>query len=101
MRGTDRRSAGSASRVRRYVGAVAAMAVGLLVVGCQSGPANQAPAGQAGGQPAASASASAAALAADLKITPSNGSRDVKPSAGHHRRRDPREGDQRHSQVVG
>jgi hypothetical protein len=82
VRGTDRRSEGSASRVRRYVGVVAAIAVGLVVVGCSSGPANQAPAGQAGGQPAASASASAAALAADLKITPASGSRDVTPSAG-------------------
>jgi lipoprotein-anchoring transpeptidase ErfK/SrfK len=81
VRGKDRRSEGSAVRVRRYIGAAAAMAVGLLVVGCSSGPANQPPAGQAGGHAAASA-ASAAALASDLKITPANGSHDVKPSAG-------------------
>jgi lipoprotein-anchoring transpeptidase ErfK/SrfK len=59
------------------------MAVGLLVVGCGGG-AGQPPADQGGGggAPGASASASAAALAADLVITPSNGSRDVTPSAG-------------------
>ena len=84
MRGTDRRSAGSASasRVRRYVGAAAAVALGLLVAGCTNGPGNQPPPGQAGGGPTASASASAAALAADLTITPANGSRNVEPGAG-------------------
>jgi lipoprotein-anchoring transpeptidase ErfK/SrfK len=83
VRGTDRRSEGSASRVRRYVGVVAAVATGLLVVGCSgSGPADQPPAGHTGGQPAASTSGSAAALAADLKITPANGSHDVKPADG-------------------
>jgi lipoprotein-anchoring transpeptidase ErfK/SrfK len=83
VRGTDRRSEGSASRVRRYVGVVAAMAVGLLVVACSgSGPGSHPPAGQEGGQPTASASVSTAALAADLKIAPANGSHDAKPSAG-------------------
>jgi lipoprotein-anchoring transpeptidase ErfK/SrfK len=83
VRGTDRRSAGSTARARRYVGVVAAVATGLLVVGCSgSGPASQPPAGHPGGQPTASASVNAAALAADLKITPANGSHDAKPADG-------------------
>jgi len=82
VRGTDRRPEGSASRGRRYVGAVAAMAIGLLVVGCSSDPGSQPPAGQAGGPPTASGSANTAALAADLRISPANGSHDAKPSDG-------------------
>ena len=76
MRGTDRRSA----RRAQWYGAIAAgAAIGLLAVAC-GGPAPSP--GQAKAQAAASAKAHAAALAADLKITPANGSRGVDPSAG-------------------
>jgi lipoprotein-anchoring transpeptidase ErfK/SrfK len=57
--------------------------IGLLAAACSSGHAaspGQAKASAAAS--AASAAASARALAADLKITPSDGSRDVSPSAG-------------------
>jgi lipoprotein-anchoring transpeptidase ErfK/SrfK len=77
VRGTDRHRAGPAARLRRYTGVTAAMALGLLVVAC--GPAHHQ--GSGNGQAGASASANAA-LAADLKITPSNGIRDADPSAG-------------------
>ena len=70
MRGTDRRSA------RRYVTLAATAAIGLLATACGGGHAPT-PA-----QSSASASARAAALAADLKISPANGSRNVDPSAG-------------------
>ncbi len=82
MRGTDRKSAGSAGpagRLRRYAGVTAAMAAGLLVVAC--GPAHQ-PGAQGTGQPGALASASAAQLASELQITPSNGRSDANPAAG-------------------
>jgi lipoprotein-anchoring transpeptidase ErfK/SrfK len=59
------------------VPAAAAAAVGLIAAACGGG-AHSTPPGQARGQ----ASASASALAEQLRITPSNGSRDVDPSAG-------------------
>ena len=66
-------------RVRRYATVAAAAAIGLLATACGG----HAPSpGQAKAQAAASAKAHAAMLAADLKITPSNGSRGVDPSAG-------------------
>jgi lipoprotein-anchoring transpeptidase ErfK/SrfK len=55
------------------------VAVGLLMSACSSHP--QTPA-QASASASASASVSAARAAADLKITPANGSRDVNPAAG-------------------
>ncbi len=77
MRRTDRHPAGPAARLRRYVSVTAAMAVGLLVVACGAG--HQPGSGNA--PPGAPASANAS-LAADLKITPSNGDFDASPSAG-------------------
>ncbi len=80
MRGTDRRSA---RRARRYATVVAAAVIGLLATACSGGAHPQAPSpGQAQAQAAASARARAATLAAELKITPSNGSHGVDPSAG-------------------
>jgi lipoprotein-anchoring transpeptidase ErfK/SrfK len=78
VRGTDRRSA---RRARRYATIAAAAAIGLLATACGGGGHSSSPA-QAKAQAAASAKAHAAALAADLKITPSNGSHGVDPSAG-------------------
>ena len=78
MRGTDRRSA---RRARRYATIAAAAAIGLLATACGGGHSPPSPA-QAKAQASASAKAHAAALAADLKITPSNGSHGVDPSAG-------------------
>ncbi len=75
MRGTDRRSA---RRARRYAGIAAAAAAGLLATACGGHALSP---GQAEAQASASAKAHAARLAADLKITPSNGSRGVDPSA--------------------
>ena len=79
MRGTDRRS----SRRVRYATIAAApvmgAVIGLLATACGGhAPSPAAAAAQA----SASAKARAAALAADLKITPANGSRGVDPSAG-------------------
>ncbi len=74
MRGTDRRSA---RRARRCAAIAAVAAIGLLAAAC-SGGGHAASSGQA----AASARARAAALAADLKITPANGSHGADPSAG-------------------
>ena len=74
MRGTDRRSA------RRYATLAAVAAIGLLVTACGGGHAPSS--GQATAQASASARAKASALAADLKITPADGSRGVDPSAG-------------------
>ena len=80
MRGTDRRSA---RRARRYATVAALAVIGLLATGCGGSAHSSAPSpGQSRAQAAASAKARAAALAADLKITPSNGSRGVDPSAG-------------------
>ena len=80
MRGTDRRSA---RRARRYATVAAAAVIGLLATACGgSAPSRTLSPSQAKAQAAASAKARAAALAADLKITPSNGSHGVDPSAG-------------------
>jgi lipoprotein-anchoring transpeptidase ErfK/SrfK len=73
VRATDRRPA------RRYAALAAAAAIGLLATACSGG---HAPSGQASAQAAASARARAAALAADLRITPADGSRGADPSAG-------------------
>jgi len=83
VRGTDRKSAGSAGpagRVRRYVGLTAAIAVGLLVAAC--GPAHHTGAAAQGNDGASASARASAALASDLKITPSNGSIGVNPAAG-------------------
>ena len=77
MRGTERRLG---RRVRWYATIAATAAIGLLATACSSSPATSP--GQAKAQASASAKAHAAMLAADLKITPSNGSRGVDPSAG-------------------
>jgi lipoprotein-anchoring transpeptidase ErfK/SrfK len=79
VRGTDRRSA---RRARPYAAIAAAAAIGLLVTACGGGHSSAVSPAQAKAQAAASAKAHAAALAADLKITPSNGSHGVSPSAG-------------------
>jgi lipoprotein-anchoring transpeptidase ErfK/SrfK len=80
VRGTDRRSA---RRARRYAAVAAAAVIGLLATACGgSAPSRTLSPGQAKAQAAASAKARAAALAADLKITPSDGSHGVDPSAG-------------------
>ena len=68
MRGTDRRP------VRRYAAVAAAAAIGLSVAAC-SGTSTQA-------SPPASATAHATPPAAELKITPTNGSQGVSPSRG-------------------
>ena len=96
MRGTDRRSA---RRVRRYATIAAAAAIGLLATACSGGPAPSP--GQAKAQASASAKARAAALAADLKITPSNGSHGVDPSAGISVTAAGGQGDQRHRADLG
>ena len=98
MRGTDPRSA---RRVRRSAAIAAAAAIGLLATAC-GGPASSGllP-GQAKAQAAASAKARAAALAADLKITPSNGSHGVDPSAGISVTAAGGQGDQRHRADLG
>jgi lipoprotein-anchoring transpeptidase ErfK/SrfK len=101
VRGTDHRSGGAIRRSARRSGprgggrslaaVAAAAAIGLLATACSGGAGAPASNGQAKAAAAASASAAsasasasvrAAALAADLKITPSNGSRDADPSAG-------------------
>jgi lipoprotein-anchoring transpeptidase ErfK/SrfK len=74
VRGTDRRPA------RRYATLAVAAAIGLLATACSGG--GHAPSGQTRAQASAAAKAERAALAADLKITPSDGSRGVDPSAG-------------------
>jgi len=70
---------GTARNARRKVAIAVAVALGLLVAAC--GGHTQTPA-QASASAAASASVNAARLASELKITPSNGSSDVNPSAG-------------------
>ncbi len=86
MRGTDR---GSARRGSRVATIAAAAVIGLLATACSGGQAHPVSSAQAAASAKAQAAASAkaraaalAALAADLKITPSNGSRDADPSAG-------------------
>jgi lipoprotein-anchoring transpeptidase ErfK/SrfK len=80
VRATDRKSA------RLFCTIAAAAAIGLLASACgggsSSGHTPSANPSQSKAQAAASARAHAAMLAAELKITPSNGSRDVDPSAG-------------------
>jgi lipoprotein-anchoring transpeptidase ErfK/SrfK len=81
VRGTDRRPGG---RVRSSAAIAAAAAIGLFAAACSSGhpaPPAQSSA-QARAQAAASARARAALLASELKITPSNGSRNADPAAG-------------------
>jgi lipoprotein-anchoring transpeptidase ErfK/SrfK len=81
VRGTDRRPG---RRMRSSAAIAAAAAVGLLVAACSSGHAAS-PAvssAQARAQAAASARARAALLASELKIMPSDGSRDADPAAG-------------------
>jgi lipoprotein-anchoring transpeptidase ErfK/SrfK len=86
VRGTDR---GSTRRSRRVATIAAAAVIGLLAAACSGGQAHPANSAQAAASAKAQAAASAkaraaalAALAADLKITPSNGRRDADPSAG-------------------
>jgi lipoprotein-anchoring transpeptidase ErfK/SrfK len=67
--------------VRRYATIAAAAAISLLAAAC-GGHAQSPSPGQAKAQASASARAHAAMLAAELKITPSNGSRDVAPGKG-------------------
>jgi len=66
------------TRARIFV-SIAAAAIGLVASACGGHP--QTPA-QAQASASASASASAAQAASELRITPSNGSRDADPSAG-------------------
>jgi len=82
VRGKDRRSA---RRGGRFAAIAAAAAIGLLATACGG----HAPSPPSPGQVKAQASASAAAakaraamLAAELKITPANGSHGVNPSEG-------------------
>ena len=79
MRGTDRRSG---ARARRYAAIAATAAIALLATACGGGHSPSPSPAQARAQASASAKAHAAALAAELKITPSDGSRGVDPSAG-------------------
>jgi lipoprotein-anchoring transpeptidase ErfK/SrfK len=66
--------------MRRYASIAAAAAIGLLASACSGGSGGPA---QSPAQAKASASASAKAhAAAELKITPSNGSHNVNPAAG-------------------
>jgi len=65
--------------VRQYAVIAAGAAIGLLATAC--GGHGQSP-GQAKAQASASAKAHAAVVAAELKITPANGSHDVNPSGG-------------------
>jgi len=81
VRGKDRRSAGHG---RHFATIAAAAAIGLLATAC-GGHAQSLSPGQAKAQASASAAAAkarAAMLAAELKITPANGSHDVDPSGG-------------------
>jgi lipoprotein-anchoring transpeptidase ErfK/SrfK len=76
------RGSGSARSPRRYATIAAAAAIGLLASACSGGgPAHSQ--SQSPAQARASASASAKAhAAAELKITPSDGSHGVNPAAG-------------------
>ncbi len=79
MRGADGRLA---RRGGLFAVIAAVAAIGLLATACGGGHAAAPSPGQAQAQASASARARAAMLAAELKITPSNGSRDVDPAAG-------------------
>jgi lipoprotein-anchoring transpeptidase ErfK/SrfK len=72
VRGRNRRLAGL---IRPYAAIATAAGIGLLVAACAGGSGS--PAGQNGPQASASSVA-----ASELKITPSNGSRDVNPADG-------------------
>ncbi len=78
MRGTDRRPA----RPGRQFATIAAAAAIAVLAGACGGHAPSPSPSQAKAQASASAKAHAAMLAAELKITPSNGSHDVDPSKG-------------------
>ncbi len=78
MRGYDRRSAG---RTRWYGTVATAAVLGLLATACSSGGPAATPA-QSAASASASAKAQASLLASELKITPSDGSRDVNPAQG-------------------
>ena len=85
MRGAGR---GPAGQARPYALIAAAAVIGLLAAACSSGGAQ--PSAQSSAQAAAAARARAAAaararaalLASELRITPSNGTRDADPSRG-------------------
>jgi lipoprotein-anchoring transpeptidase ErfK/SrfK len=79
VRGTDR---GSARRVRRYAIIAGAAAISLLATACGGSTAHAPSPGQSRAQASASAKAHAAMLAAEIKITPANGSRGVDPADG-------------------
>ena len=82
MRGKDRRSA---RRGGRFAAIAAAAAIGLLATACGGHAPSPPSPGQAKAQASASAAAvkaRAAMLAAELKITPANGSHGVNPSGG-------------------
>jgi len=85
VRGKDRRSAG---RGRHFAAIAAVAALGLIATACGGHATSPSP-GQTKAEASASAAAAAAAararaamLAAELKITPANGSHDVNPSGG-------------------
>ncbi len=86
MRGKDRRSARFG---RHFATIAAAAAIGLLATACgghaqspSPGQAQASASAAAAKARSAAAEARAAMLAAELKITPANGSRDVDPSGG-------------------
>ena len=88
MRGTDRSAARSG---RRYAMIAAAAAIGMLVAGCggsghsASGTSSQSAAqasAQAQAKASAAARARAAMLAAEIKVSPANGSHDISPTDG-------------------
>jgi lipoprotein-anchoring transpeptidase ErfK/SrfK len=79
VRGTDRRPT---RRGRGFATIAAAAAIGLLATACGGGHASTPSPSQSRAAAAAQASASAKALAAELKISPANGSRGVDPSDG-------------------
>jgi lipoprotein-anchoring transpeptidase ErfK/SrfK len=66
-------------RARTYVSVAAVAAFGLLATACGEHPQSAA---QASSSASASASSHAAQAAADLKITPANGSHDADPASG-------------------
>jgi hypothetical protein len=88
VRGTDRSAARSG---RRYAMIAAAAAIGMLVAGCggsghsASGTSSQSAAqasAQAQAKASAAARARAAMLAAEIKVSPANGSHDISPTDG-------------------
>jgi lipoprotein-anchoring transpeptidase ErfK/SrfK len=79
VRATDRRPT---RRGRRFATIAAGAVIGLLATACGGGHAPAPSPSQSKAAAAAQASASAKALAAELKISPANGSRGVDPSDG-------------------